>query len=107
MRALLELVLTVIAIVIARAILNSFFRGVANAGRMSMNQQQQQQPPATGTSTGASQSTANPQPTGELHKDPVCGTYVAESTAYRRQMGGRTIYYCSEKCREREEPKAV
>lgn len=102
MRALLELLFTIIVIIIARAILNSFVRGIANAGRMSMNQQQQQQsPPGPGTSPGP-QSASNPQPTGELHKDPVCGTYVAESTPYRRQMGARTVYYCSAACKERD-----
>ncbi len=43
----------------------------------------------------------NSQPTGELHKDPVCGTYVAESTNFRRHASGQTFYYCSDSCREK------
>ncbi len=100
MRALLELVLTIVAVVIARAILTSFMRGMANAGRMSSASP----PPAADNSyqkqsqTGAAQ---QPQPTGELHKDPVCGTYVVESTPFRRQVSGQTFYYCSGACKDK------
>jgi YHS domain-containing protein len=38
---------------------------------------------------------------GELHRDPVCGTYVAESTPHQRRISGQMFYYCSESCRER------
>jgi len=39
------------------------------------------------------------QVSGELHRVPVCGTFVAESTAFRRQEAKQTFYYCSENCR--------
>ena len=39
------------------------------------------------------------QVSGELHRDPVCGTFVAGSTAFQRQDGGQKFYYCSENCR--------
>ena len=90
MRAVLELVLTIIAIIVARAILTSLMRGVVHMGRT--------QPPSESSNTQAAQ---NPQPTGELHKDPVCGTYVAESTPFRRQSAGTTFYYCSGVCRDK------
>lgn len=38
---------------------------------------------------------------GDLHRDPVCGTYVAESTPHQRRLSGQTFYYCSESCREK------
>jgi hypothetical protein len=38
---------------------------------------------------------------GDLHRDPVCGTFVAESTAFQRQLGAQTFYYCSNACREK------
>jgi len=37
---------------------------------------------------------------GELVKDPVCGTYVASTSAYRKTVGGKTHVFCSEKCRD-------
>ena len=38
---------------------------------------------------------------GDLHRDPVCGTYVAESTPHQRRTSGQVFYYCSESCKER------
>ena len=90
MRALLEVVLTIIAIIVARAILTSLMRGVMNVGRT-------QSPP----NSADTQTAQNAHPTGELHKDPVCGTYVAESTPFRRQSAGKTFYYCSGVCRDK------
>jgi YHS domain-containing protein len=99
MRALLELVLTIIAVVVARAMLTSFMRGVANAGHMSST------PPPKSASSQQNQTQSRTaqqtQSTGELHKDPVCGTYVAESTPFRRQISGQTFYYCSGDCKEK------
>lgn len=38
---------------------------------------------------------------GDLHRDPVCGTFVAESTPFQRHQAGSTFYYCSEACKEK------
>lgn len=35
---------------------------------------------------------------GTLHKDPVCGVYVTESTSFRLRKDGATVYFCSEEC---------
>jgi YHS domain-containing protein len=92
-RAILELVITIIVVMAARAVLSSFLRGLSKASSGGFQAPQQNQ-----TSTNAS---APSSAAGELHKDPVCGTYVAESTRFRRQAGGQTFYYCSENCREK------
>jgi YHS domain-containing protein len=91
MRAVLELILTIIAIVVARAILTALMRGMMNAGRS--------QPPPPNSAD--KQTAQNASPTGELHRDPVCGTYVAESTPFRRQSAGTTFYYCSGVCKDK------
>ncbi len=40
------------------------------------------------------------QPPGvKLVRDPVCGTFVAPTTALVARSEGRTLYFCSEKCR--------
>lgn len=39
--------------------------------------------------------------TGVLHKDPVCGTYVAEESALTRSVNGHAVYFCSAQCRDR------
>lgn len=100
MRAILELLLTIIVVVAARAILTSLMRGVVNAGRMNATSPSESagfQAQASRGQAGSAQQT----PTGELHKDPVCGTYVAESTPFRRQISGQTFYYCSGDCKEK------
>ena len=38
---------------------------------------------------------------GELKKDPVCGTYVATTTALRKSANGETHYFCSADCRDK------
>jgi YHS domain-containing protein len=43
-----------------------------------------------------------PAPTGgELHKDPVCGTYVSPQASVTRTVRGRVFYFCSPECRDR------
>jgi YHS domain-containing protein len=37
---------------------------------------------------------------GELKKDPVCGTYVSAVGTPREQVGRDVVYFCSETCRE-------
>lgn len=33
-----------------------------------------------------------------MPKDPVCGMYVEESTALKKEIGGKTYYFCAESC---------
>jgi YHS domain-containing protein len=37
---------------------------------------------------------------GTLVRDPQCGTYVPESTAFSISRGGATRYFCSAACRD-------
>jgi YHS domain-containing protein len=37
----------------------------------------------------------------ELKKDPVCGTFIAPSSAVRKMLGGETYYFCSAQCRDK------
>ncbi|HTP88832.1 MAG TPA: hypothetical protein VMJ34_17900 [Bryobacteraceae bacterium] len=39
--------------------------------------------------------------TGELRRDPVCGTYIATTSAITHTAGGETLYFCSPACREK------
>lgn len=94
-RAAIELLITVLVVLVARVILTSVLRGIANASSAAFRKGNPDfQTP------GPSGSAAQPQGS-ELHKDPVCGTYVAESTPFRHHAGGQTFYYCSEACREK------
>jgi YHS domain-containing protein len=95
-RAILELLFTILIIIVARAVLSSFFRGIARTSSASFRDRAAN--PQNATEATPPQ---GPQLGGELHKDPVCGTYVAESTPFRRQSAGQTFYYCSSDCREK------
>ena len=90
MRAVIELLFTVLVILVARAVLTSLVKGISKAAN---------NPGATPRQPNRAASETNRS--GELHKDPVCGTYVAESTPYQRRAGGQGFYYCSEACREK------
>jgi YHS domain-containing protein len=88
-RTILELIITILVAMVARAVIGSVVKGFGNAAAAS-----RQAPPPQQQQTAA-------KPTGELHKDPVCGTYVAESTAFQRRVTGKTFYYCSDACRSK------
>jgi|SRR6201996_345043 len=91
-RAFIELLITILIVLVARVVLTSLMRGVAGAFRNTGGQFTAQRPagPAPAPPTG-----------NELHKDPVCGTYVAESTPFRQNISGQIFYYCSDACREK------
>ena len=38
---------------------------------------------------------------GELKKDPACGTYIAAATSIKETVGGQTFYFCSKQCRDK------
>jgi YHS domain-containing protein len=88
-RAIFELFLTLLAAYVGRAIIGSLMKGFGTAAAGGF-QQQAQQPKEKETPRA-----------GELHKDPVCGTYVSESSNFRRQLSGKTVYYCSDACRQK------
>lgn len=39
--------------------------------------------------------------TGELKKDPVCGTYTAAASSVQQTIRGETLYFCSAVCRDK------
>jgi YHS domain-containing protein len=44
---------------------------------------------------------ANVPLTGELRRDPVCGTYIATSTSLKHTAGSETVHFCSTACRDK------
>ena len=56
--------------------------------------------PGPHTSAGASPSSSSQQPSNELKRDPVCGTFVAPELAVTQQIRGQVIHFCSAKCRD-------
>jgi YHS domain-containing protein len=86
-RAIFYLLLTVIVITVLKSIIGIVLKGVAEAMR----------PGSAGPGT---QRPANQVPlSGELKKDPVCGTYIAAATSIQERVGGQTFHFCSQECR--------
>lgn len=83
-RVLLYLILAVIAISVLRGVIGfiaSFF---------------------TNATMGPERRPASQTPNQEaLKKDPVCGTFVAPSTAVRKDKDGQTYFFCSTECRDK------
>lgn len=55
-------------------------------------------PPAKETSSSPRQKAE------EMALDPVCGSYVPLSAAVKSAEGGKTVYFCSDDCREKYVP---
>ncbi len=89
-RAIFYLLLMVVVITVVKSIIGVVLKGVS----VVMN-------PGSGTQgTGARPSNQVPL-TGELKKDPVCGTYIAAATAIKEKVGGETFHFCSQQCRDK------
>jgi hypothetical protein len=59
---------------------------------------------AVGPERGGSRPPSPPQASASpeaLKKDPVCGTFVAPSTALMKDRAGQTYYFCSPACRDK------
>jgi YHS domain-containing protein len=88
-RAIFYLLLSVVVITVAKSIIGIVLRGVAEAMK-------------PGSSTGAAPRQPNQVPlTGELKKDPVCGTYISAATSIQEKVGGQTFHFCSPECRDK------
>ncbi|MGH9805018.1 MAG: hypothetical protein ACRD4D_07585 [Candidatus Acidiferrales bacterium] len=37
---------------------------------------------------------------GVMKRDPVCGTFVDVELSVKQMMGGETLHFCSERCRD-------
>jgi hypothetical protein len=98
-RALFELIVMFIFAMAARAILASVTKSFQNAARTGFRTDSQGSPPSQ---PPGERSKPQEKVAGELHKDPVCGMYVAESTEYQRRQGRETVYYCSEICKDKD-----
>ena len=89
-RVIVYLLITIFLISIVRAVVGVILKGFAEL--VSPNRQRQ----ATGRSPGGEIPL-----TGELKKDPVCGTYTAAATSIKQSFGKETLYFCSPQCRDK------
>jgi YHS domain-containing protein len=91
-RVIFYLLLTVAVISVLKSIVGIFLSGISQAMKG-----------ASGAPGARSSSQASNQVplTGELKKDPVCGTYVAAASSIKETVAGQTIHFCSAQCRDK------
>ncbi len=88
-RAIFYLLLTVVVITVLKGIVGIVLKGFSEVMR-----------PGPGM-PGAPRPSNQVPLTGELKKDPACGTYIAAATSIKETVGGQTFHFCSQECRDK------
>ena len=88
-RIIFYLLVMVFLITIVRGVLGVVLRGFS-----------QLLSPQGGPQTKRSPSEGVPL-SGELKKDPACGTYISTASSIQQTVGGQTHYFCSAECRDK------
>jgi YHS domain-containing protein len=88
-RAIFYLLLTVVVITVLKSIVGIVLKGVGEAMKTGSHAQE----------TGPRRSQV--PLTGELKKDPVCGTYIAAASSIQERVGSQTFHFCSQECRDK------
>jgi YHS domain-containing protein len=83
-RAFIFLLMTLIAIVVIRSVIGIIAKALSS-----------------GSEPVARRPADDMPTTGELKRDPVCGTYVSTALSVKRVVGHETLHFCSETCRDR------
>ena len=89
LRTVLFILIGLFLIMFVRMVAGVLFRGIGDMLQPSQ--------PETSGRSGSSAAPAG----GELKRDPVCGTFVATSTAFKKTVRGETIHFCSADCRDK------
>lgn len=87
-RAILYLLASILLITVVRSVVGIIMKGFGEL----FSSKPPQPPPVRPPGSNSAQA---------LKKDPVCGTYVPESSPYRKSAGGSIHYFCSENCRDK------
>lgn len=85
LRAILFLVIAIFLITVVRMFMGVIMKGMAEM----MN------PPTPGGHP------PHVPTSGELKRDPVCGTFVPSDTAYQKTLKGEAYHFCSAECRDK------
>lgn len=88
-RIIFYLLITVFLITVVRGVIGVVLRGLSQVLSGGQPAQTKQSP------TGAVPLS------GELKKDPTCGTYISAATSVKQTVGGETYHFCSAECRDK------
>ena len=90
-RAILYLIAFVLIIGVARSVLGIIAKGFSDIFGSAASPGAAEPPPRSAPLPKAE----------ELKRDPVCGTFIAPSTAVEKTVNGQTYYFCSAECRDK------
>lgn len=82
-RLLVRLILLLLAFALVRSMIKTILAMIAPAAKSA-------HPRAPSARSG-----------GELKKDPVCGTFVAEAASVKKTVDGEIMHFCSASCRDK------
>jgi YHS domain-containing protein len=88
-RLIFYLLVTVFLITVVRGVLGVVLRGLSQV--LSAGQAPKARP---------TQPSGVPL-SGELKKDPSCGTYISAAASIKQSVGGETYHFCSAECRDK------
>ena len=89
-RVVLYLLITIFLISIIRAIIGVILKGFSELIS----------PQQAGQAAGRTSNGDVPL-SGELKRDPVCGTFTSTATSIKQTFGKETHYFCSPQCRDK------
>jgi YHS domain-containing protein len=89
-RVIFYLILTVFFVTVLKSIVGIVLKGMSDVLKRE-----------PGPPDGRPRTTQEFPLTGELKKDPVCGTYIAAATSIKEKVGGQTFHFCSPECRDK------
>lgn len=90
-RVIFYLLIAIFLISIVRAVIGVVLKGFAEL----FSPTQPSRTPATAAGNDAIPLS------GELKRDPVCGTFTSTATSIKQTIGKETVYFCSPQCRDK------
>jgi uncharacterized protein len=85
-RVIFELLLVIVLITILRGVFGIIAKALSGGANLNRP---------------AQRSSGEVPLSGELKKDPACGTYISAATSIKETVGGQTFYFCSKQCRDK------
>ena len=89
-RVIFYLLVTIFLITVVRGIIGVVLRGFSQL--LNSPQQAASKSSAAGRDIPLS---------GELKRDPSCGTYISAATSIKQTVSGQTFHFCSAACRDK------
>ncbi len=90
-RFILTLLASIIVITLLKGVIGIVMKGLASlVGN------------GAGSSGGSASTPRQDVPlSGELKRDPVCGTFISTASSTKKTVGGQVIHFCSVECRDK------